>query len=48
MWDDFSDFSEYLEKTLLAQVFYVSSTPTFIIVHNVSDSYGIGSIGVAF
>ena len=48
MWDDFSDFSEYLEKTLLVQIFICLFTPTFIIAHNVSDSYGVGSVGVAF
>ena len=48
MWDDFSDFSEYLEKLSLHRYLYVSSPPTFMIVHNVSDSYGVGSVGVAF
>ena len=29
MWDDFSDFSEYLEKPLLAQIFIYLFTPDF-------------------
>ena len=29
IWDDVSDFSEYLEKTLLAQIFICLFTPEF-------------------
>ena len=29
MWDDFSDFAEYLEKTLLAQIFICLFNPDF-------------------
>ena len=48
MWNHFSDFSEYLEKTVPEQILYVSPPLTFTIVCSMSDSYGVGSVGVAF